>query len=61
LFYIVYQLCKEYPALSPFDLERRSYHAVIALYGDTRGIQIQQKILADPNRVIRRRAGDNWF
>ena len=61
LFSINYQLCKEYPALTPWDIDNRSYHDVIILYGETRVVQIRTKKLTDPNRVIRRKAGDDWF
>lgn len=58
---ILHQLCKEYPALSPYDLERKAFHDVIRIYADVRRLQIRQKKLSDPNRVIRKPAGDDWF
>ncbi len=61
LFSIEYNLCKEFPALSPWEIDERSYHTVIRLYSDTRRIQIRDQELKDPDRVIRRRAGDDWF
>jgi hypothetical protein len=61
LFTIEYSLTKEYPALSPFDIEERSFFQVIDLFADTRRAQIQIKKESDPNRVIRRPAGDDWF
>ena len=61
LFNINYQLCKEFPAFTPYDLDRKKYHDVIVLYSDVRKLQIRQKKLKDPDRVIRRRAGDDWF
>ena len=61
LFNLEYNLCKEFPALSPFDIEVKTYHEVIKLYADMRRIQIHEKDLKDPNRVIRVRAGDDWF
>lgn len=61
LFDIEYNLCKEFPALSPWEIDDRSYHKVIRLYADTRRVQIHDQELSDPDRVIRRRAGDNWF
>ena len=61
LFNLEYNLCKEFPALSPFDIEARTYHSVMKLYADMRTLQIHDKELKDPNRVIRRRAGDDWF
>lgn len=61
LFLIIHQLSKEYPALSPYDLEKRSFHDVIRLYSDVRRVQIKTAELSDPDRVIYRPAGDNWF
>ena len=61
LFTIEYALTKEYPALSPFDIEDESFFRIIDLFADTRRIQIHEKKMADPNRVILKPAGDNWF
>lgn len=61
LFTIEYSLTKEYPALSPFEIEERSFFQVIDLFADTRRIQIEDKKTRDPNRIIRRPAGDDWF
>lgn len=69
LFSLEHQLCKEYPALSPFDLERRTFHEVIGLYSRVRDMQIRmdkqtQKQIRQTGRdggIIRRPAGDNWF
>ena len=61
LFYIEYQLTKEFPALSPFDVEEETFFRVIDLLSDTRKLQMRQKKESDPNRVIKRPAGDNWF
>ena len=61
LFSIEYSLTKEYPALSPFDIEDKSFFKVIDLFADTRRVQIETKKLSDPNRIIRRPAGDGWF
>lgn len=61
LFSIEYNLCKEFPALSPWEIDERSYHTVIRLYSDTRRIQIRDQKLRDPDEVIRVKAGDNWF
>lgn len=61
LFVIEYSLVKEYPALSPFDIDDTSFMKVIDLYSDTRKMQIRVKKESDPNRVIRRPAGDDWF
>lgn len=61
LFVIEYSLVKEYPALSPFDIDDTSFMKVIDLYSDTRKMQIRDKKESDPNRVIIRPAGDDWF
>lgn len=61
LFTINYQLCKEFPAFTPYDVDERSFVSVIELYADVRRLQIREKKLNDPNRVIRRPASDNWF
>lgn len=61
LFEFEYTLCKEYPALSPWEIEQRKFKEVIRLIADTRTVQIGAKKTADPDHVIRRRAGDNWF
>jgi hypothetical protein len=61
LFTIEYSLTKEYPALSPFDIEERSFFLVMDLLADTRRVQIEEKKQKDPNRIIRRPAGDDWF
>jgi hypothetical protein len=58
---VVHQLCKEYPALSPYQLEEKSFYDVIRLYADVRRMQIREKKINDPDRVIRRPAGDDWF
>lgn len=58
---ISYQLCKEFPALSPYEIEDRTFCEVIHLYSDVRRMQIRDKKNKDPNRIIRRPAGDNWF
>ena len=71
LFSVEYQLCKEFPALSPFEIEKRTFHEVIGLYARLRDMQIRQNRQAEKqirhtgkageDVVIRRRAGDNWF
>jgi hypothetical protein len=60
-----YQLCKEFPAFTPLQLENERYHVVIGLYANVRKVQIRNgeqkaRINSRPN-VIRRPAGDNWF
>ena len=61
LFEIEHSLTKEYPAFTPFDIENASYYKVLDLFADTRKLQIRYKKESDPNRVIRRKAGDDWF
>lgn len=61
LFMIEYSLSKEYPALTPFEIEERTFFSVIDLFIDTRKMQIRAKKVSDPNRVIRKPASDNWF
>lgn len=61
LFEIEHSLTKEYPALTPFDIEKISYYKVLDLFSDTRKLQIRHQRESDPNRVIRRKAGDDWF
>lgn len=34
---------------------------IIKLYSDVRRMQIREKRESDPNRIIRRPAGDDWF
>lgn len=58
-----YQLCKEFPAFTPFAIECEKYHKVITLYSNVRKIQIaesERKEQAESN-VIRKKAGNNWF
>ena len=63
LFNLCYQLCKEFPALSPYEIEETPFVDVIRLYADVRALQIREEKENDPNvkRVIRKRAGDDWF
>ncbi len=61
-----YNLCKEYPALSPFDIDNTAFFDVLDLFARTRKMQIriQEKIdetREDKVQIIRRPAGDNWF
>jgi len=68
LFLISHQICKEYPALSPFDVDERNYCDVIRLYADVIGLnmeltknrEVAQK-RPKKDEIIRRPAGDNWF
>ena len=67
LFEMVFCLCKEYPALSPFEIDERRFVDVIDLFADTRRLQIRAEKerdferTPDAEKVIRREAGDSWF
>lgn len=65
LFEIEYNLCKEFPAMTPMQVDEMAFHDVIRLYSKVRTYQIREEeikdILTNPNRVIRRPAGNNWF
>lgn len=58
---MLYQLCKVFPALNPYELERQTFHEVVRLYADVRRVQIREQEENDPDRVIYVPAGDNWF
>nr|DAZ36953.1 MAG TPA: hypothetical protein [Caudoviricetes sp.] len=53
--------------MSPYDIEKRTYHDVLRLYADVRAMQIRdakdndQQSNSNTTKVIRRRAGDDWF
>ena len=40
-FGLKYNLCKEFPSLTPWDLEERSYYKVMKLYKQLRTMQIK--------------------
>lgn len=63
LFQINYQLCREFKALSPYEVDARTFEEVIELYADTRSLQIANSIEAQrkQNEETRRPAGDDWF
>lgn len=65
LFEIEYNLCKEFPAMTPMQVDDMTFNDVIRLYGKVRQYQIREEdikdILTNPNRKIRRPAGDRWF
>lgn len=60
-----YGICKEFPALSPFDIETKTFHEVIRLFSRLRTLQIanEKDAPVSYNRPgkIRRPAGDDWF
>lgn len=51
--------------MSPPQVDEMTFHDVIKLYSKVRAVQIREEeihdILTNPNRVIRRKAGDDWF
>lgn len=65
LFQINYALCKEYTALTPFEVDEKPYSKVIELFSETREYQIanakENKSNEAQTRKIRRPAGDDWF
>ena len=61
LFQINHSLCKEYTVLSPYEIDEKPFFEVIELFGETRQMQIREKISSNPNRIIRRKAGDDWY
>lgn len=71
LFLLNYQLCKEFPALTPIAVNCEKYHTIIKLYKDLRILQIRENKNAErktgsvrgkpQEQVIRRKAGNNWF
>lgn len=63
-----YNLCKEFPSLTPLSIEKEGFYDIIDLYIDLRNLQIQQEIENNKNtkkvngkRLVRRPAGDDWF
>ena len=60
-----YQLCKEFPALTPYEVDEKPYHEVIELYSEVRTLQMNQEkrnpITDNGTKIIRRKAGDDWF
>lgn len=68
LFQINYNLCKVFPAFTPFEIGKSKYHEVILLYSDVRREQIRQEKeensktkVVNGKRIPKRRAKDNWF
>lgn len=47
--------------MTPYEVDEKPYGNVIELYADVRRMQLREKKQNDPNRVIRRPAGDDWF
>ena len=66
LFELEYNLCKEFPALSPFDVDEISFFDVLDLFLKMRKMQIRiqretEEIRGERDQVIRRPADDSWF
>jgi hypothetical protein len=57
----MFTLTQEFNGLSPFDVYRERYVDVIKMYADLREMKKTEERLTNPNRVVRRRAGDDWF
>lgn len=59
-----HNLCKEYPALSPFEVDDMSYSDVIDLYSDIRTMQISDNKKSkkkETGKKIYVPAGDDWY
>lgn len=60
-----HNLCKEYPALSPVEVDNMAYVEVLDLYIDVRTMQIDNK--PEDSKVKKKDnatyvpAGDDWF
>ena len=69
LFTMSHNLCKEYPALSPFAVDDMGYGDVVDLYVDVRRLQISQKKEMENNSGRKKNkgkdiyipAGDDWY
>lgn len=63
LFQLNYQLCKEFPAFTPLEIDCEKYHKVIMLYANVRKLQLRENKESQKtnSNIIRRPAGDNWF
>ena len=63
-----YNLCKEFPSLTPLSIEKEGFYDIIDLYIDLRCLQIREETENNKNtkkvngkRLVRRPAGDSWF
>jgi hypothetical protein len=68
LFEINYILCREFRALSPFEIESEKYTKIIKLYANLARLKIREEQEAEQEnqdknkpKIIRRPAGDDWF
>lgn len=60
LFELCHQISQEYGVYSPLILYEMSFCEVIDLFSDIRRMQIKEKRLADPDRIIMKPA-TTWF
>lgn len=58
---IEHNLCKEYPALTPWELDNETFHRVIKLFVDVKKMRGTVQKATDPDRPIKKKAGDDWF
>ena len=61
LFVIMFTLTKYFDGLSPFEVYRQRYIDVIKMYAEVIRMDKKEEKMMNPNRVIRRPAGDDWF
>lgn len=54
-------MCKEYPAFTPFMIDDETFHNVIKLFSDVKRANKAIAVKTDPDRPIRKKAGDDWF
>lgn len=53
--------------MTPYDMEKRTFHDVVRLYADVRAMQIREAQKEETREntksetIIRRPAGDDWF
>jgi hypothetical protein len=61
LFELEHSISQMYSSLSPLSIDREPFVEVIELFADLTKLTKHEKKMSDPNRVIRRPAGDDWF
>lgn len=59
MFDIQVSLCERYPALNILDMRQRPAHEVFLLFKRT--LDYQHRNDKSKPKVIKRKAGDNWF
>ncbi len=55
-------LCKEYPAFTPFALEKESFKEIIKLHSNLQKMRLKEKpgnAIQEENKRVK--AGDDWF